>query len=412
MNDLWRQFERLAAQKLDLDMSRGKPEPRQLDLSTPLLHTLDDHNFISEGGIDVRNYGAYQGIPEARRLFGELFHLPPSQVLVGGNSSLNLISDALKRCYVNGALPGMTPWCKLPQVKFICPVPGYDWHFHILESFNIEMLPVTMDEEGPDLTAVARLVADPAVKGLICTPIYGNPTGITFSPRLVEALAAMETAAADFRLIWDNAYAVHHLYPDRRDSLADIYQACVRYGHADRVLMFSSTAKITYAGAGISALAASPANIAWAESLIQYQLVCYDKVNQLRHIRFLRNLAGIEAHMARHAAILRPKFELVLNMLKRELSGLAHWHQPAGGYFICLYTEDGCARRVNELCRQAGVTLTPAGSCYPYGKDKRDNTIRIAPSYPTLEQLQQAMQVLTLAVKIATSEREQGIEQL
>lgn len=402
------EFARLRRQNLHLDMSRGKPEERQLDLSAPLLRMLDDGNFFAEGGVDVRNYGAYQGLAEARRLFGELFHLPPAQVLAGGNSSLNLISDALKRCYVNGALPGDTPWGKLDQVRFICPVPGYDWHFHILETYHIEMLPVAMDEDGPDMEQVRRLAADPSVKGLICNPMYNNPTGITFSPQVVEGLAAMPTAAADFRLIWDNAYAVHHLYPDRRDSLADIYRACLRHGHADRVLMFASTSKITYAGAGISAIAGSPANIAWAEELIQYQLVCYDKVNQLRHVRFLPDLAAIEAHMARHAEILRPKFELVLSILEQDLggSGLARWHAPLGGYFICLYTEDGCARRVNELCREAGVILTPAGSSYPYDQDVRDNTIRIAPSYPSLEQLEQAMRALTLAVKIAHAEQQ------
>ncbi|NLF80144.1 MAG: aminotransferase class I/II-fold pyridoxal phosphate-dependent enzyme [Clostridia bacterium] len=407
LSRLRQKLERLRRQNLCLDMSRGKPEERQLDLSAPLLRMMDDGNFLAEGGVDVRNYGAYQGIPEARRLFGELLRLPPSQVLSGGNSSLNLISDALKRCYINGALPGDTPWCKLDQVRFICPAPGYDWHFHILETYHIEMLPVAMDAEGPDMEQVRRLAADPSVKGLICNPMYNNPTGITFSPRVVEDLAAMPTAAADFRLIWDHAYAVHHLYPDRRDQLADIYEACLRHGHADRVLMFASTSKITYAGAGIAALAGSPANIAWAEELIQYQLVCYDKVNQLRHVRFLPDLAAVEAHMKRHAAILRPKFELVLAILEQELggSGLARWHAPLGGYFICLYTEDGCARRVNQLCQEAGVTLTPAGVCYPYGQDIKDNTIRIAPSYPSLEQLEQAMRILTLALKIVHAER-------
>ena len=403
LTELKHKYEQFKSRRLSLDMSRGKPEKAQLDLSVPMLHMED--SFISEDGTDVRNYGDTTGIPEAKRLFSELLGVPPEQIIVGGNSSINLIHDALTRALLCGPMEGDTPWAKLPRVKFICPVPGYDWHFHMCGTLGIELLPVQIDSNGPDMDEVERLVLDPEVKGLICNPMYSNPSGITYSDETVDRLAAMKTAAPDFRIIWDNAYCVHHLYEDKRDSLKNIYDACVAAGNPDRVLMFTSTSKITFAGSGISAMAASPANIARHTALLTYQLVCYDKLNQLRHVRFLPDRAAVEAHMAKHAAILRPKFEYVLGVLEKELSGIGSWSRPRGGYFICYYAPEGCARRIVELCREAGVTLTPAGSSYPGGKDPKDSTIRIAPTLPPLSELKLVMELFPLAVKIAAAEK-------
>ncbi len=397
------------ARGLRLDMSRGKPETRQLDLSVGMLRSFDDGDFCSESGQDVRNYGEYRGIIEARRLFGEIFNLPSDQVLIGGNSSINMIHDALTRAFINGPLPGDTPWSKLPVVKFICPVPGYDWHFHMCDSFHIQMLPVNTDENGPDMDEVERLAQDPAVKGLICVPMYSNPSGTTFSDEVVKRLASMNTAAPDFRIIWDNAYCVHHLYeaPEKRDELLDVYAECKACGNEDRVLMFASTSKVTFAGSGICAMGASPKNIAYADSLIMYQLVCYDKMNQLRHTRFLPDKAAVDAHMKKQADILRPKFEFVISALDEQLggTGLARYRAPNGGYFICFYTLPGCAKRTVELCKLAGVTLTPAGAPYPHGIDPNDDTIRIAPTLPPIEELRQVMELFPVAVKLASIEK-------
>ncbi len=399
-------YEQFKQRGLKLDMSRGKPEKAQLDLSIPMLRM--DGSFICEDGIDVRNYGDTTGIPEAKRLFSELFGVPANQVIVGGNSSINLIHDALTRALLCGPMEGDTPWAKLPRVKFICPVPGYDWHFHMCETLGIEMLPVQLGAGGSDMDEVERLVQDPEVKGFICNPMYSNPSGITYSDETVDRLAAMKTAAPDFRIIWDNAYCVHHLYENNRDSLKNIYEACTASGNADRVLMFTSTSKITFAGGGISAMGASPANIARHAALLTYQLVCYDKLNQLRHARFLPDKASVEAHMAKHAAIIRPKFEYVLEVLENELSSIGSWSRPNGGYFICYYAPEGCAQHIVELCREAGVTLTPAGSPYPGGIDPNDSTIRIAPTLPPLSELKLVMELFPLAVKIAAAEKING----
>lgn len=399
---LWQQYEQFKSRGLKLDMSRGKPEKAQLDLSVPMLHMKD--SFISEDGIDVRNYGDTTGIPEAKRLFSELLDLPPEQIIVGGNSSINLIHDALTRALLCGPMEGDIPWARLPRVKFICPVPGYDWHFHMCDTLGIQMLPVQLVEGGPDMDEVERLVLDPEVKGLICNPMYSNPSGITYSDDTVNRLAAMKTAAADFRIIWDNAYLVHHLYKNDRDSLKNIYEACLASGNPDRVLMFTSTSKITFAGGGISAMGASPANIARQAGLLTYQLVCYDKLNQLRHTNFLPDKAAVEAHMAKHADIIRPKFEYVLEVLEKELSGFGSWSRPKGGYFICYYAPEGCAHRIVDLCQKAGVTLTPAGSPYPGGIDPIDSTIRIAPTFPPLSELKLVMELFPVAVKIAAIE--------
>ncbi len=406
-NGLAAQYQRFAEQGLQLDMSRGKPSPAQLDLSVGMLDVLADGNFRDSSGLDVRNYGACSGIPEARKLFGEILEMPPDQVLVGGNSSINLIHDALHRAFINGPLAGDRPWCKLDKVKFICPVPGYDWHFHMLNCYGIELLSVPMLADGPDLERVEALAKDPAVKGMICVPMYGNPTGVTFSSRVVERLAKMETAAPDFRLFWDNAYCLHHLNPDDRDQLDSIYLACEQAGHADRVLIFTSTSKITFAGGGICCLAASPANIQRQASLIMYQLVCYDKVNQLRHTRFLPDRTAVEALMAKHAALLRPRFQLVLNALERELLplGIGHWQKPKGGYFICFYGPEGTAKEIVRRCKEAGVILTPAGAPFPYGKDPLDQVIRIAPSYPPLEELGKVMTLFCIVAKMVAAEK-------
>ena len=407
LNEIRKKYEELKGLGLKLDMSRGKPDMAQLDLSIPMLHTLDDNNFICENGMDVRNYGEFKGIPEVRRLFAEIFGMPAEQVLAGGSSSINMISDALKRCFINGPMEGFTPWSKLEKIKFICPVPGYDWHFHICDTYGIEMLPVVTREDGPDMDEVERLAKDPDVRGMICVPMYSNPTGFTYSDETVERLAVMETAAPDFRLIWDNAYCMHHLYDGDRDELANIYEACLRHGTEDRVLMFTSTSKITFAGGGVCAMAASPANIAFAADLIRYQLVCYDKVNQLRHTRFLPDKKAVEAHMRKHADIVRPKFELVLQTLERELGGLelVRWGRPKGGYFICFEAPEGCAKKIVRLCEEAGVKLTPAGATYPHGLDPKDSIIRIAPTYPPTDELRQALEVFTTAVKLAAAER-------
>ena len=349
-------YDAFCALGLHLDMSRGKPEPRQLDLSLPMLR-MTDAGFACEDGVDARNYGDPTGIPEARRLFGQLLGMPPEQVIVGGNSSVDLIYDALVRAILHGPLPGDTPWKDITHLKFLCPVPGYDWHFHMLAMLGVECVPVPLVDGSPDMDMVERLARDPSVKGIICVPMYGNPSGLTFSDEAVRRLARMETAAQDFRIFWDNAYCVHHLYADRRDSLLNIYEVCREAGTEDRPLLFTSTSKITFAGGGVSAMAASPRNIERQAGLLLYQMVCFDKVNQLRHARFLPDMAAVERHMARHAEILRPKFELVLDVLEKELTGCGSWSKPLGGYFICYRAPRGCARRIVELCANAGITL-------------------------------------------------------
>lgn len=396
-------YDAFCALGLHLDMSRGKPEPRQLDLSLPMLR-MTDAGFACEDGVDARNYGDPTGIPEARRLFGALLSMPPEQVIVGGNSSVNLIYDALVRAILHGPLPGDTPWKDVPGLKFLCPVPGYDWHFHMLAMLGVECVPVPLVEGSPDMDMVERLVRDPSVKGIICVPMYGNPSGLTFSDEAVRRLARMETAARDFRIFWDNAYCVHHLYPEAPDRLANIFDACDRAGNPDRPVAFTSFSKITWPGGGVAAMAASPRNIARQAAIMTYQQVCHDKMNQLRHARFFPDLAAVQAHMARQAELLRPKFQLVLDALERDLTGIATWSRPRGGYFICFRAPRGCAARIVELCAQAGVTLTPAGAAFPGGVDPEDSVIRIAPSYPPLTELAQVMELFPVAVKLAALE--------
>lgn len=390
---------------LSLDMTRGKPCPEQLDLSLGLLDCLG-RDYKAADGTDCRNYGVLEGLPEARRLFAELLEVEPAEVIVGGNSSLALMHDTVVLGLLKG-MPDSPPWRGKHPVKFLCPTPGYDRHFAICERFGIEMIPLPMGSDGPDMDWVERLVhADPLVKGMWLVPRYSNPGGVVCSAQTVERLARMHTAATDFRLFWDNAYAVHHLVDDPA-PLANILAACKAAGHPDRPFIFTSTSKISFAGAGVGVVAASAANIRHLLAGLGIQTIGHDKLNQLRHVRFFKDAAGIAAHMRKHAAILRPKFDAVQTVLERELGGLglATWSRPQGGYFVSLDTPDNCATRVVQLAEAAGAKLTKAGATFPYGKDPHDRNIRIAPSLPGLEEIMQAMELLAMCVQIAASER-------
>ena len=400
----------MAARGLKLNMARGKPSAAQLELSLPMLDVLDSEaDLAAEDGTDCRNYGVLDGIPEAKRLMAMLLDDEPENVIVLGNASLTAMYDAMVRYLVFGAL-GSTPWGRLPEVKWLCPVPGYDRHFSICEDLGIEMIPVPLCEDGPDMEEVERLVvADDAIKGIWCVPKYSNPGGTTYSDETVRRLAAMECAADDFRIFWDNAYCVHHLFDDaaEQDQLLDIAAACREAGTEDRCFKFASTSKVTFPGAGISALAASPANIAEIKKRVGVQTIGHDKLNQLRHVRFLRDAEGLAAHMAKHAAILRPKFELVNAKLQEGLDevGGCSWSNPRGGYFVSFDAPQGCAKRVVTLAKEAGVTMTGAGATYPYKQDPNDSNIRIAPTLPPLEELDEAMDVFTVCVKLAYVEK-------
>ena len=398
------------ARDLKLNMARGKPSAEQLDLSMPLLEALTSYeDCISEDGTDCRNYGVLDGLPEAKRLMACMLDDEPENVIVFGNSSLTVMYDTLARC-IDFGTGGCAPWANCGAIKWICPTPGYDRHFSVTEAFGIEMIPVPLNENGPDMYLIDRLVAEnDSVKGIWCVPKYSNPSGVTYSDEVVRRLAEMETAAEDFRIFWDNAYCVHHLFDDaaEQDQLLDIADACIEAGHPDRYFKFASTSKVTFPGAGISAMAASPEIIAETKHQIGPQMIGQDKLNQLRHVRFLRDSAGIADHMSKHAAILRPKFELVLEKLEEGLAGtgIARWTKPRGGYFISFDGVDGTARRTVELAREAGVTMTGAGATWPGGIDPRDANIRIAPTLPPLEELSVAMDVFVCCVKIAALEK-------
>jgi DNA-binding transcriptional MocR family regulator len=401
----YREFQR---QPIQLDMTRGKPCPDQLELSGGLLDCLTRRDFKAMDGSDCRNYGGLDGIPEAKALFAEYMGVQPDEILIGGNSSLSLMHDAMTWAWVFGAAPGSTPWSRQTPAKFLCPSPGYDRHFAICEHLGIEMIPVDFRGNGPDMDVVETLAAaDAGIKGIWCVPKYSNPTGEVYSDDVVERLACMPTQAADFRIFWDNAYAYHHLGsgPAR---LADILQACRRAGNPDRVLLFGSTSKISFAGGGLAFMAGSPANMAWARRHLAFQTIGPDKLNQLRHLLFFKNMTGIESHMQRHAAILKPKFDAVQEVLERELGGrgIVEWTRPAGGYFISINTPTGCARRVVQLAAEAGVKLTPAGSTYPYQKDPCDRNIRIAPSFPSVTDIRKAMDVLAISLELAFLEKQ------
>lgn len=399
--ELTKQYEAWRGEALALDMSRGKPGPEQLELTVALLESLDSRSaFAAQDGTDVRNYGGLTGIPEARRLFGDLLGVPAEQVIVGGNSSLNLMYDYIATAYIKGVC-GHEPWCRQGAVKFLCPVPGYDRHFAITEYFGIEMINVPMTDEGPDMALVEQLVRDPAVKGMWCVPMYSNPGGVTYSDETVRRLAAMRPAAADFRIMWDNAYGVHHL-TDTPDTLLNIFDETKACGNEDMVIAFTSTSKISFPGAGVSALAASPRNIADIKQRLTLQTIGYDKVNMLRHIRFFKDADGVRAHMKQHAAVLAPKFDVVLNTLEEKLGGkgIASWHRPVGGYFVSVEVP-GCATEIIRLLAEVGVKMTEAGAPYPYHRDPADSTIRIAPTYPSVAELQQAMELFCLCAEMA-----------
>lgn len=398
-----KKYDEFAAAGLKINMARGKPCPEQLDLSNEILSLPQAGNTLSESGDDCRNYGMLLGIPECRRLFGELLGVKPGNVIVGGNASLTLMYDYISQCMTDGA--GAEPWCRQGEVKFIAVVPGYDRHFSICEHFGIKMINVPIGAGGPDMDIIEDLIKDPSVKGMVCVPKYSNPDGITYSPETVTRLAKMKPAAADFRVIWDNAYLVHDLY-DTTDELANILEEAAKYGNEDNFIVFASTSKMTFPGAGVAALAASDKNIAAIDARMQCQIISYDKVNQLRHVQFFRNADGIKAQMRRHAAIIRPKFETVLGVLKDELGGLgiASWNEPRGGYFISLYVDTGSAAQVGRLCKAAGLTLTNVGATYPYGKDPDDRNIRIAPTYPDVDTLRTAAALLCTAVRLAAAD--------
>ena len=403
--DLSAQYHAFHVKDLKLDMSRGKPSVEQLDLSMGMMDVLNsDCDLTCEDGTDCRNYGVLDGIREAKELLGDMIEVPADNIIIYGNSSLNVMYDTISRSMTHGVM-GNTPWCKLDKVKFLCPVPGYDRHFAITEYFGIEMVNVPMTEEGPDMDIVEELVSkDESIKGIWCVPKYSNPTGNSYSDQTVRRFARLKPAAADFRIYWDNAYSVHHLYDDDQDNLIEILAECKRAGNPDLAYKFSSTSKISFPGSGIAAVATSHNNLEDIKKQLRMQTIGHDKVNQLRHVRYFKNIHGMVEHMRKHAEILRPKFEAVEAILERELGGLGigSWTSPKGGYFISFDSMDGCAKDIVAKCKKAGVVMTGAGATYPYGKDPHDSNIRIAPSYPPLQDLITATELFALCVKIVT----------
>ena len=403
------EYARLRGLGLKLDMSRGKPARDQLDLCEPMLTVLSHNDQMQDGKTDVRNYGVLEGIPSCRALFADIMEVPVENVIAGGSSSLTMMYDTMLRLWIFGA-PGYEPWCRQEKIKWLCPAPGYDRHFAITQQLGIEMIPVPMTETGPDMDMIERLAGeDPAVKGVWCVPKYSNPQGITYSDDTVRRFAAMKTAAPDFRVFWDNAYIVHHL-GEEHDELLNIFPEAEKCGTQDRFLEFCSTSKVTFAGAGVAAMAASLDNIAWTKKLMTVQAISPDKVNQLRHVRYFQNVEGLSDHMKKHAAILRPKFDLVLSLLEEKLggTGAGNWHTPRGGYFISFDALPGCAKRINTLCKEAGVVMTGAGATFPYGKDPQDSNLRIAPSMPPLDELKQAAEVFCTCALLAAVEKQLG----
>lgn len=407
--ELNKEYEVKKGDGLKLDMSRGKPNNDQLAASRGMLDIINSKtSTVSENEVECANYLGLDGIPEAKRLMSEILEAEPSEVFVGGNSSLNLMHDLMMFCYLF-PLPGNEKaWSKQDKVKFLCPVPGYDRHFAVTEHFGIEMLPVPMTSSGPDMDIVEKLVtSDASVKGMWCVPKYSNPQGITYSDDTVRRIAAMKPAASDFRVFWDNAYAVHDFYPERAAKLLPLLAELKKHGNENNAFMFTSTSKISFPGGGISAIGASAQNLEFIKKHMAIQTIGYDKINQLRHARFLKDIGGVKSHMKFHTEIMRPKFELVLDCLARELDGLgiAAWEKPLGGYFVSLDTLDGCAKRTVSLCKDAGLVMTPAGATHPYGNDPDDKTIRIAPSFPGLAELEKACGLFCLCAKIAAIEK-------
>ena len=407
IRELKKEYERYQAMEMSLDMSRGKPCKEQLDLSMGLMDALNsDADMFCEDGTDCRNYGVLNGIAEAKVLISDMMENNPDNIIIYGNSSLNVMYDSISRSMTHGVM-GNVPWCRLDKVKWLCPVPGYDRHFSITEYFGIEMIPVPMTPSGPDMALVERLVReDESIKGIWCVPKYSNPQGYSYSDETVRRFARLQPAAKDFRIYWDNAYGVHHLYDKEQDYLIEILAECKRAGNPDLVYKFSSTSKITFPGSGIAAIAASSNNLEDIQRQLRYQTIGHDKVNQLRHVRFFEDIHNMIEHMRKHADILRPKFETVETILEKNLGGLGigSWTKPKGGYFISFDTMEGCAKEVVAKCKKAGVKLTPAGATYPYGKDPRDSNIRIAPTYPPIEDLRTASQLFCLCVKLVSAQ--------
>ena len=408
LKELRKSYQKVQAMGLHLDMSRGKPCQEQLDLSMGMMDVLDSASDLTcDDGTDCRNYGQLTGIQEARELMGDMMENNPKDIILYGNSSLNVMFDSISRSWSHGVM-GNTPWCKLPEVKFLCPVPGYDRHFAITEYFGIRMIPVPMTPTGPDMDLVERLVSeDESIKGIWCVPKYSNPQGYSYSDETVRRFARLKPAARDFRIYWDNAYGVHHLYDEHQDYLIEILAECKRAGNPDLVYKFASTSKITFPGSGITALATSPNNMEDFLAHLRHQTIGHDKVNQLRHVRFFGDIHGLVEHMRKHADIIRPKFEATEEILERELGGLGvgTWTKPLGGYFILFDSLPGCAKEIVALAKKAGVVMTKAGATWPYGKDPQDSNIRIAPTYPSLSDLKTAMELFTLCVKIASAKK-------
>lgn len=402
------QYQEAKAKGLKLDMSRGKPAPAQLDMERDFLDVIHpDTDLKTESGIDCRNYGLLDGIPEAKKLIGDMLGVPADQVIVCGNASLNVMYDTVARSMLFGVM-GSTPWCKLDKVKFLCPVPGYDRHFAITEQFGIEMINIPMTQDGPDMDLVEKYVnSDPAVKGIWCVPKYSNPQGVVYSDETVRRFAALKPAAADFRIFWDNAYVVHHLYKEDQAQILDILEECKKAGNPDMVFEFCSTSKVSFPGSGIAAIASSETNIADIKKRLTIQTIGHDKINQLRHVKFFKNVDGIKAHMEKQADLIRPKFELVEKIFSDELAsrGIGTWMHPLGGYFISFEAPEGCAKEIVSKCKEAGVVLTGAGSPFPYKKDPKDSVIRIAPTYPSLAELEQAANVFVVVVRMAAAEK-------
>lgn len=406
--ELDERYKEAKAKGLNLNMSRGKPSPSQLNVTMDMLDVINSSSdFKAEDGTDCRNYGVLDGLTEAKKLMADMMGTTSEHIIIYGNASLNIMYDQISRAYTHGIL-GNTPWCKLDKVKFLCPVPGYDRHFAITERFGIEMINIPMSESGPDMGMVEEYVSkDASVKGIWCVPKYSNPQGYTYSEETVKRMAALKPAAEDFRIFWDNAYVIHDLYDDNKDEIADIISECDKAGNPDMVFEFASTSKVSFPGSGIAALATSANNIADIKKQLTIQTIGHDKLNQLRHVRFFKDINGLKEHMRKHAEFMRPKFEAVESVLEEELGGLGigSWTEPKGGYFISFEAMDGCAKAIVAKCKEAGVKLTGAGATFPYGKDPKDSNIRIAPSFPTPEEMKQAADLFVLCVKLVSVEK-------